>query len=256
VDTNAQGSLLVKEFSKYYVKLANTLQDKQSVRIFLYDEAIAINIARLTHLESLGLPIESRTMLEVGSGIGLLTKFFEDKNCRIISTEARMENIQANLESHPYRNGSVFQCDLTVPHSHDFIGSVDIVFCYGTLYHLHNPEIAIKDLARVTKGILLLETCVFREDNGQINPAREHTTTINQAVRETGCRPGRDWIVAALREYFPHVYVTATQPDHRDFPLAWPAPDDDALKRSVFVASREKMTSPLLLDVLPEKQII
>jgi SAM-dependent methyltransferase len=247
-------SSFIKQYISYYVRLANTLPYPKAVKTFLYDDAVAINIARLVHLESLDLQIANKSVLEVGSGIGLLTKFFEDKNCNIISTEGRLENIQVNLAAHPHRHNRVIRCDLTEPHSHDFIGSVDIVFCYGTLYHVYNPEVVIKDLARVTKDMLLIETCVFWMDNGQINPDTEDVRTINQAICATGCRPGRDWVFFSLKEYFPYVYVTATQPEHRDFAMSWPAPNDGNLKRSIFIASRNSISAPLLLDFLPEKQ--
>ena len=41
--------------------------------------------ARLDHLASLNLDISEKSVLEVGAGIGLLTGFFEDRGCSILS---------------------------------------------------------------------------------------------------------------------------------------------------------------------------
>ncbi len=47
---------------------------------FIFDQpqSLEINKARLDHLSSLGLNLRNTTVLEVGSGIGLLTEFFEN----------------------------------------------------------------------------------------------------------------------------------------------------------------------------------
>jgi hypothetical protein len=46
------------------------------IESFDTDAAIEINEARLAHLGSLGLPLDGRTVLEVGAGVGRLTGFF------------------------------------------------------------------------------------------------------------------------------------------------------------------------------------
>lgn len=254
VNFGKSNTIIYQNLISYYNKLTSQHEASDSARCFFTDEAIAINVARLAHLESLKLPLQGKEVLEVGSGVGLLTKFFEDKSCTVLSTEARADNIIENLKIHPDRQGRVAQCDLTLPGSHDHLGSVDVVFCYGTLYHLCNPNVAIQDLARITRELLLLETCVFWDDNGKVNVQGEERTSSNQAFDGHGCRPGRDWVVAELKKYFPFVYISATQPSHPDFPLSWPAQQGGRLKRSIFVASRKKIISPLLVSELPKVQ--
>ncbi len=233
-----------------------TRQKTDPFYVFFSDNACAINDARLTHLDSLNLPLEGKNVLEVGAGVGLLTYFFESKGCNVLSTEGRPENVAENLRLHPQRNNHVLQRDLTDPGSHDNLGAFDLVFCYGTLYHLPNPATAIQDLARVTSEILMLETCVAKLDNNQVNLQAEDTTSVNQAFSCSGCRPGRDWVLSELKKYFPYVYITATQPTHGDFPLEWPVPQDrPGNARSVFIASRKKIDSPHLLTALPHKQV-
>lgn len=219
--------------------------------VFDQEDAKAINKARLEHLASLGLKFENSIVLEVGSGIGLLTGFFESLGCTILSTEARQVNIEEHRRRYPHRR--VEFADISKPGSHNHFGEFDIVFCYGTLYHLSNPASAIKDMAKVCRNLLLLETCVYPIDNGNVNHLEE-PPLLNQSFEGTGCRPARNWIFYELRKYFPHVYVTASQPDHPDFPLNWPVLNADQLTRAVFVASRTPLDLPTLLYDLPIKQ--
>src|ERR1700740_1455139 len=52
-----------------------------------------MNQRRLEHLAMLRLPIERRTVLELGAGVGSLTSFFLDRDCTVTSVEPRPENV-------------------------------------------------------------------------------------------------------------------------------------------------------------------
>lgn len=220
--------------------------------IFDMPHAEAINEARLSHLETLELFLENQTVLEVGSGIGKLTGFFEKKRCKVLSTESRLENIAEHIKRFPHRR--VEFADLNTPGSHDKLGLFEVVVCYGTLYHLNNPLLALEDLSKICTKIFLLETCVHPTDNGQINPVSENCSEKDQAMHGIGCRPGRDWIFYHLKKLFPYVYATKTQPRHPDFPLEWPAVNSKGNKRAVFIASRTPIFSDQLINYLPKKQ--
>lgn len=202
-----------------------------------------IDTARLEHLASLGLNIRGR-VLEVGSGIGLLTHFFEERGCRIWSTEGRAENVFENLRRHPHRRGRVFLTDLAQEKSHarfDCFSTrpFEIVFCYGVLYHLSDPARCIASLASLHSGLFLLETYVNPRDNGKINPVKEDSKQADQSLRGDGCRPARDWIFTELRKHYKYVYLTVTQPRHWLYPLTWPTGQKQA--KAVFVASHTKL---------------
>jgi sulfatase maturation enzyme AslB (radical SAM superfamily)/SAM-dependent methyltransferase len=223
--------------------------------VFDSEVAVGINRARLDHLASLGLDLTNRTVLEVGAGVGQLTGFFERLGCEVMSTEARPENVAEALRRFPHRAGKVEVADLSEVGSHARFGGFDIVFCYGTLYHLSDPALCLAELAPRCREVLLLETCVSSVDNGQINPMSEPAATRNNSCHGSGCRPGRDWIMQELKKHFPHVYVSALQPDFPDFQLNWPCPEQaGGLVRAVFVASRNPITLPTLTPHLPVMQ--
>ncbi len=166
----------------------------------------------------------------------------------MFSTDARPENVRENLRRYPHRVGRVEVADLVVPASHDRFGQFDVVYCYGTLYHLSSPDLCIYDLSKICHSLFLLETCVNLQDNGKTNLVREDHRYPNQSFHGLGCRPSRDWIMTELRKHFAFVYLTVTQPGHPEFPLAWPAvlPVGIQNARAVFVASRQTLNLPTL----------
>lgn len=208
------------------------------------------NQKRLAHLESLKLPIAGKSVLEVGAGIGDMTKFFIDKRCNIVSTEGRPECVEILKTNLP--GIEVRQLDMEKPVLDEW-NKFDIVFCYGTLYHLGKPSKAIEFMSKKCSDMLLLETCVSPGDGEDINACKEGNDP-SQSLSGIGCRPFRGWIVRELKKYFPFVYVTKTQPDHYEFPEDWTVNPKTVLTRSVFVASRTDLKNEFLTKEIPDKQ--
>lgn len=214
---------------------------------FLEPDALAINEARMRHLASLNLPIEGKSVLEVGAGIGLLSSFFEQRGCKVLSTDARPENVAEIKRRHPPRR--VVTLDLEHPEEIDRLGDFDVVFCYGTLYHLAAPEPALEALSRVS-DMILLETCLSRGEE-ELAPKIDEPLFMNQAVGGLGTRPTRLWVLKRLRTYWGHGYISVTQPSHPDFPLDWTVPSGRLNTRAVFVGSRTPLANPLLSEDIP-----
>ncbi|AZN38505.1 class I SAM-dependent methyltransferase [Paenibacillus albus] len=220
--------------------------------MFDADSAQHINKARQDHLASLGLGLAYSSVLEVGSGVGWHTAFFERMSCSVLSTDARESNVNEHLRRYPYREVKV--ADLNVEGSHKAFGKFDIIYCYGTLYHLSNPSIGIKELANLCNKYLLIETCVSPVDNGEINLEAENKDNPNQSIDGTGCRPGRDWVIEELGKYFPYIYLSVSQPNDPDFPIDWPVTNGVKNARAIFVASREELSLQTLTPNLINNQ--
>ncbi len=218
-----------------------------SFATFMASDALAINLARQEHLASLGLPIGQRSVLEVGAGIGLHTGFFEERGCRVVSTDGRPENVTEMRRRWPHRTVGIV--DLDVPGSLEEFGHFDICYCYGTLYHLAHPEEALRGMA-AHSDLLLLETCVSFGDGDALNPVGEDAATYSQATSGIGCRPTRLWLMNRLRRDWGHAYMSVTQPAYPDFVTDWTQPraTPSGNVRAVFVASREPIDNPLLTD--------
>jgi len=212
------------------------------------------NIARLQHLESLGLDLSRKNVLEIGAGIGDHTLFYLFRNCRVLAVEGR-PRLARKLSKRLDVEAVVIDLDRE-PEKLERLGQFDFVHCYGLLYHLSDPARLLASIARVGK-CLLLETCVSFGQGRRTNTCEEDRAIFSQALHGKGCRPTREWIFEELKLHFQYVYSTKTQPHHAEFPTEWDFPASAAgpLKRAVFVASKACILNPYLVAALPEKQV-
>jgi SAM-dependent methyltransferase len=220
------------------------------VESFDTDAALEINEARLTHLASLELPIDGRRVLEVGAGVGHLTGFFVDRDCSVVVTEARPENV-AELRR---RRPAVDVREADVEESLEQLGTFDVVFCYGLMYHPESPLRVLRNMAAVCNDLLLLETMVC-DARLPVLRLEDETTSVNQASHGLAHRPSLSYLAQALnRVGFDYVYAAADSPDHPDYCFSWldnlDTARDGALLRGVFVASRRALEQPTLTSLL------
>ena len=211
------------------------------------------NQRRLEHLASLGLDLVGRSVLEVGAGIGDHTSFFLDRQCQVVCTEGRFDNLEVLQQRFPRL--PVQHLDLNQPRP-AFEGTFDVVYCYGLLYHLHDPVGAIAFMSDHCQDLLLLETCVSYGNHEAINPCEEPEASPTQSISGQGCRPTRPWVFKQLKQHFPYVYMPVTQPCHEEFWLDWtqePPPEHKYI-RAVFIASRRSLDLPLLVQDIPLHQ--
>lgn len=220
---------------------------------FHSDHYLRHNARRLEHLASLRIPVTGMTVLEVGAGIGDHSTYYLDRGCIITITEERTENLRILKRRYP--NQTIQYLNMESP------GAISgapfhIVHCYGLLYHLRNPENALRFMSSVCQGVLILETCVSLGDTEAINPVAEVQGDPTQASSGTGCRPTRAWLFTRLSQLFEHVYVPKTQPNHKEFPLDWTISEEvpDRLNRAIFIASRYEMCNEMLIPSLISRQ--
>jgi 2-polyprenyl-3-methyl-5-hydroxy-6-metoxy-1,4-benzoquinol methylase len=223
---------------------------KPGIEVFLTPDALALNEARLAHLGSLGLQLRGKKVLEVGGGIGLHTCFFESLKCDVLFTDGRAENVaQVNLR-YPHRKTAILDLEKLEDLSH--LGAFDIIYCYGTLYHLSQPAKALRALANICREMILLETCVTPGNGDATHLEKEPAENPNQAASGLGCRPTRPWVLRTLKENFGHAYTTVHQPAFHDFETDWAHPAQRKLYRAIFVASRQPLQNPQLTESLPD----
>lgn len=228
-------------------------KEKAAKDQFLSYEYLRHNYRRMEHLSSLNLDIKGLSILELGAGIGDLTSYFLDRQCMVLSIDARVENVKLLYERYcnsPYQNLKAEQLDLDDSNA-NFKDTYDVVFCYGTLYHLKKPAKAIELMAKHCSKYLLLETCVSFGNEDEKNIVLEPVSCPSQAYSGIGCRPTRSWVYNRLKQYFDFVYIPVTQPNDEQFPTDWTAEElHRGNSRAIFIASREKINNPLLVEEL------
>lgn len=214
-------------------------------------EAVAINRARLLHLDSLDTPLRGKSVLDVGSGPGHLAQYFVEQGCRILSTDARQENIDRLHELYPGHPAKVIDVESDPLQQ---LGVFDVVFCYGLLYHLENPVLALRKLAAVCGELLLLETMIC-DSRLPVLRLEDEYLSLNQALRGIAHRPSPAWIALALDRIGLHnVYIARHPPDHEDYQFKWQNDGETArgghLLRAIFVASRTPLSSEQLIPLV------
>lgn len=223
------------------------------VEAFHSDNYLRHTARRLEHLASLGLPVAGKKVLDVSSGIGDHARYYMDRGCRVTMTEVRDENLDVLRARFPGED--IQHLDMENPGILQG-APFEVVHCYGLLYHLGKPDVALDYLAGICGGMLLLETCVSPGTDENIHPVTEDPGNPTWAFSGGACRPSRPWIFNRLKAEFPFVYMPLTQPNHPQFILEWATAEvnDKVLTRSVFVASRHELKHPLLLPEIPMVQ--
>jgi SAM-dependent methyltransferase len=221
------------------------------VETFDTEGAHAINRARMGHLDSLGLPLDGKRVLDVGSGVGHLAQYFVGRGCRVVCVDARDKNIESLRSRYPGLEAQVLDVE-NEPLS--ILGRFEAVFCYGLVYHLENPLAALRNIAAVCDGLLMLETIVC-DHSEPVLALVDESVVSNQALGGLGCRPSPAYVTMALnRVGFPHVYAPHEPPDHPEFRFAWRNDlahcRDGQNLRCVFLASREPIESPAIVSLL------
>jgi SAM-dependent methyltransferase len=221
------------------------------VETFDTDAARAINLARMGHLESLGLTLDGKTVLDVGSGVGHLAQFFVGRGCRVVSVDARTSNIESLRSRYPGLEARVLDVESEPLGT---LGSFDVVFCYGLLYHLEDPLAALRNIASVCDGTLLLETIIC-DASEPVLVLVDESVVSNQALSGLACRPSPAYVTMALnRVGFPYVYAPREPPDHPEFRFEWRNDlahvREGRNLRCVFVASRSELRTDTLTPLL------
>lgn len=219
---------------------------------FHYNDYLRLTARSLEHLATLNLPLSNRTVLEVGAGAGDLSSYFLDRGCRLTITEVRPELLGYLRKRYPGQMVQQFDLDSPSPVE----GSpFEVVFCYGVLYHLKQPGDALAYLSDCCSDLLLVCSQVLFGDDMMIREVQERPSRFSQSYHGRGTRFTRRWLYECLCEHFPHVYTPKTQPAHRQFPCDWSKPDKhQGLTRANFVASRQPLHTPLLVEGLLERQ--
>ena len=211
--TNSVGITLTQFDRRYYVKLI---------------EARGETISKVvTELKPL---LRLCTAIDAGCGIGYFTETLRKCGLSVGGFDGRMENVteaRNRFPKIPFEQGDIEDPRIVQ------LGKFDLVLCFGLLYHLENPLLAIRHLRALTgKGLLLESMCVPGADSGMV--LREEPAEQDQSLTDIALYPSEGCLVKMLyRAGFAVVHRVGALPDHDDFRET----PEHARRRTVLFAS-------------------
>lgn len=220
----------------------------------LFDQPFYVDIteARLAHLASLELPVEGRSVIDVGAGIGRLSEFFAERGCDVMCVDGRPENVDLLKRNYPDRRAAVVDVESDELLAH---GRFDVVFCYGLLYHLADPLAFLLRAGSICDELMIVETLITDADEPVVFLVSDPDDPT-MALRGIASRPSPSYVGVALRAAgFAHLYTPVEPPDHKDFRHALRGDGmhmrDGEPMRGIFVASRTPIASGALREFEP-----
>ncbi len=188
------------------------------VASFDQNEALQINGARQRFLDRfLGELIkfgDLSTVLDVGCGYGFFSACLRSAGLQVTGCDVRARNIAEARRRYPDLPFTVVDIEDVSTRT---LGSFDLVFCFGLLYHLENPFQAVRILHDLTGKYLLIESRVmpFRSPLGALC---EEPPADNQSLRYVAWVPSERALITMLYAAgFDAVYRPDQVPEHQDF---------------------------------------
>jgi tRNA (mo5U34)-methyltransferase len=151
--------------------------------------------------------LSGKTVLDIGAWDGFFSFEFERRGAkRVLAVDTYAWDhggLECFLAAHAYFDSKVEHRRMDV-HELDpqAIGTFDLVFCAGVLYHMRNPLIGLERIRSVTAGQLILETHALVPALHEWVPLITFFPGDEDATRYNwhhGGYPTRAWLEDALR---------------------------------------------------------
>ena len=184
--------------------MKNVELPERLAKAFRNEHYLAINKARMDHLESLAIDWKGKNVLDLGAGIGDFSGWLIEKGAQVMSFDGREENceIMRARGLKPY----CLNLDGLMRFEHH-----DIAFCYGLIYHLESPWKLLRCLAG-SIPILLLETRIVPSCKVEHEPEEDPS----QSITGKAFIPSKEWLDGALAVLWGGVLIPP-QPNHPEY---------------------------------------
>ncbi len=193
--------------------------------------------------------MELSTALDAGCGVGFFAKILQDAGLNVRGFDGRMENVEQacnRFPGIPFEQGDVENLEIRK------LGEFDLVLCFGLIYHLENPLLAIRNLYALTAKCLLLESMCLPDAEPWML-LREEPSTEDQSLTDVAFYATEGGLVKMLyRAGFTSVYRLSPLPNHDDFRET----SEHLRRRTVLLASRKKTSLSQLTPIAEPRQVI
>jgi FkbM family methyltransferase len=182
--------------------------------------------------------------LDTGCGVGFFTEALHECGLYVRGFDGRLENVieaRRRFPRIPFGQGNLEDPDIAR------LGVFDLVLCFGLLYHLENPMLAIRHLRALTgKGLLLESMCLPGAEPGMM--MREEPSQEDQSLTDIALYPSEGCLKMLYRAGFAAVYRVYAMPDHDDFRET----SRHARRRTVLFAAAEAPARASCLEQIAE----
>jgi SAM-dependent methyltransferase len=127
---------------------------------------------------------DGKTVLEVGAGFGDIGAVFALLGARVTCLEGRASNVREIRRRYPFLEARQHDLSAGLPGE-----QYDVLIHMGVLYHLAEPEPAMRAACRCCRHLILETEVCDSDDPGLVLTAPEHSYIYDQALHGTGCRP-------------------------------------------------------------------
>jgi SAM-dependent methyltransferase len=213
--------------------------------VFDQEHYDALNAAReetvLQLLPELKKQLNLRTALDLGCGLGHYSEVLHKQGLHVLGVDGRLENVQEARRRYPHLEFRV--ADAQDPALVE-LGSFDLVFCFGLLYHLENPFRVIRSIAALTSGLALLEGMVYPTPEPAMVLLDERPIE-DQGLEHLAFYPSETCLVKMLRRSgLGNCYMPKHMPPHTDFQRG----NNGFRRRTLLAASGAQIDSPSLIS--------
>jgi len=181
-------------------------------------------------------PLHLSTALDAGCGVGFFANILREASLSVTAFDGRIENVEEARRRFPqisFEQGDIQSSEICK------LGQFDLVLCFGLLYHLESPLLAIRNLHALTGKALLLESmCLPDQEPWML--LREEASFDDQSLSDVAFYASEGCLVKMLyRAGFNGVYRTALFPDHDDFRET----PEHRRRRTILIAFQQRVNS-------------
>src|SRR5437879_3391017 len=138
--------------------------------------------------------LELSNAVDVGCGVGFFSQTLLECGLNVCGFDGRAENVseaRRRFPQIPFERGDIEERAILQ------LCRFDLVLCFGLLYHLENPLLAIRNLHGLTEKCLLLESmCLPGEKPSML--LRAEPRQEDQSLTEISCYPSEASLVKML----------------------------------------------------------
>jgi FkbM family methyltransferase len=187
------------------------------------------------------------TALDAGCGIGHFAQYLLAQGFDVSAFDGREQNVLEARQRAPHIQfyvQNVENPNLTK------LGMFELVVCFGLLYHVENPFLAVRNLYSITRNTLIIETMVAPHSNPAAVMINE-IPTEDQALNFVALIPSEISLINMLYQAgFQKVYQCVELPKHEEFEET----SQYKRRRTILVAAKIPLSSPLLREASPVHQ--